>query len=98
MGHSGKSAGQGVCALECSADIMPKKIPFVPPMTANSAKEPFDSADWIFEVKLDGYRAIAVFDAGCFSVEILRRNSQLLGAVDLTFLGLLCLARRKPQF
>jgi len=31
-------------------------------MMANSAKEPFDSQDWIFEVKLDGYRGIAVFD------------------------------------
>src|ERR1700693_4941309 len=35
---------------------------FVPPMMANSVKEPFDSPDWIFEVKLDGYRGIAVFD------------------------------------
>ena len=36
---------------------------FVPPMMAQSAKEPFDSQDWIFEIKLDGYRAITVFDA-----------------------------------
>src|SRR4029077_16252519 len=36
---------------------------FVPPMVANSVKEPFDSPDWTFEVKLDGYRGIAVFDA-----------------------------------
>jgi ATP-dependent DNA ligase len=36
---------------------------FIPPMMANSAKEPFDSPDWIFEVKLDGYPGIAVFDA-----------------------------------
>jgi bifunctional non-homologous end joining protein LigD len=35
---------------------------FVPPMMAQSAKEPFDSPDWIFEIKLDGYRAITVFD------------------------------------
>ena len=28
-----------------------------------SAKEPFDSQDRIFEIKLDGYRAITVFDA-----------------------------------
>jgi bifunctional non-homologous end joining protein LigD len=34
-----------------------------PPMMANSVKEPFDSPDWIFEIKLDGYRAIIVFDA-----------------------------------
>lgn len=32
-------------------------------MMANSVKEPFDSSDWIFEIKLDGYRAITVFDS-----------------------------------
>jgi bifunctional non-homologous end joining protein LigD len=44
---------------------MPKKPPpdFVAPMQASSAKEPFDSPDWIFETKLDGYRAIAVIDS-----------------------------------
>jgi bifunctional non-homologous end joining protein LigD len=44
---------------------MPKKpLPqFVAPMMASSAKEPLDSPDWIFETKLDGYRAIAVIDA-----------------------------------
>jgi hypothetical protein len=31
-------------------------------MMAQSAKEPFDSPDWIFEIKLDGYRAVTVFD------------------------------------
>jgi bifunctional non-homologous end joining protein LigD len=36
---------------------------FIPPMMAESAKAPFDSPDWIFEIKLDGYRAITVFDA-----------------------------------
>jgi len=33
---------------------------FVAPMQASSVKKPFDSPDWIFETKLDGYRAIAV--------------------------------------
>jgi bifunctional non-homologous end joining protein LigD len=44
---------------------MPKKnFPtFVPTMMAESAKAPFDSPDWIFEIKLDGYRAITVFDS-----------------------------------
>ncbi len=44
---------------------MPKKqLPqFVAPMQASSAKEQFDSPDWIFETKLDGYRAIAVIDS-----------------------------------
>ena len=44
--------------------IMPgKSLPqFVAPMQASSAKKPFDSPDWIFETKLDGYRAIEVID------------------------------------
>jgi ATP-dependent DNA ligase len=44
---------------------MPKNTfpDFVPPMMAESAKTPFDSPDWIFEIKLDGYRAITVFDS-----------------------------------
>jgi bifunctional non-homologous end joining protein LigD len=43
---------------------MPKKAfpDFIPPMMAESAKASFDSRDWIFEIKLDGYRAITVFD------------------------------------
>jgi bifunctional non-homologous end joining protein LigD len=36
---------------------------FVAPMMASSVREPFDSPDWIFETKLDGYRAIAVIDS-----------------------------------
>ena len=44
---------------------MPKQTlaEFMPQMMAKSAKAPFDSPDWIFEIKLDGYRAITVFDA-----------------------------------
>jgi bifunctional non-homologous end joining protein LigD len=41
-----------------------KPLPqFVAPMQASSVKEPFDSPDWIFKTKLDGYRAIAVIDS-----------------------------------
>src|SRR5262249_36970282 len=36
---------------------------FIAPMLLTLVKEPFDSTDWIFEPKLDGYRAIAVIDA-----------------------------------
>ena len=32
-------------------------------MTASVAKKPFNDPDWIFETKLDGYRAIAVIDS-----------------------------------
>src|SRR5260221_1074957 len=44
---------------------MPKKpMPqFIEPMQASSVKDSFDSPDWIFETKLDGYRAIAVVDS-----------------------------------
>jgi ATP-dependent DNA ligase len=36
---------------------------FVPPIMAESTRAPFDSPDWIFEIELDGYRAITVFDS-----------------------------------
>ena len=32
------------------------------PMLATSVDKPFDSADWLFEIKWDGYRAIAFID------------------------------------
>jgi bifunctional non-homologous end joining protein LigD len=32
-------------------------------MQAASVKEPSNSPDWVFEAKLDGYRAIAVIDS-----------------------------------
>jgi hypothetical protein len=35
---------------------MSKTFPaFVPPMMTESAKAPFDSPDWIFEITLDSY-------------------------------------------
>jgi bifunctional non-homologous end joining protein LigD len=36
---------------------------FLAPMLPTLIKEPFDSQDWIFEPKLDGYRAIAAIDS-----------------------------------
>jgi ATP-dependent DNA ligase len=32
-------------------------------MMAESTNAAFDSSDWIFEIKLDGYWAVTVFDA-----------------------------------
>ena len=50
-------------------------------MMASSAKEPFDSPDWIFETKLDGFRAIAGIDStgkpGCGRVITYRFGKQL---------------------
>jgi hypothetical protein len=42
--------------------VKPTFPEFVESMTASVAKEPFNHRDWIFETKLDGYRAIAVID------------------------------------
>ncbi len=44
---------------------MPNKpLPeFGAPMAAAPVKDPFDSPEWIFEPKLDGYRAITVIDS-----------------------------------
>lgn len=37
---------------------------YIKPMLAKLHNEPFDGADWIFEIKWDGYRAIAEVDSG----------------------------------
>jgi bifunctional non-homologous end joining protein LigD len=43
------------------------------PMLAETADEPFDDPDWIFEIKYDGYRALADLD-GTGNVELYSRN------------------------
>lgn len=53
-----------------------KKIPdFIPPMLATLVDEPFDNADWLFEVKWDGFRALAFVEKG--KVELKSRNKLL---------------------
>lgn len=42
-------------------------------MLASSAREPFDDPDWLFEIKLDGYRCIAEVEKG--KVRIYSRNN-----------------------
>ncbi len=44
----------------------------IKPMLATLIKEPFDHADWIFEVKWDGYRAVAEIRDG--NVSLYSRN------------------------
>src|SRR5690242_11067541 len=37
-----------------------RKVPgFIPPMLAKETRDAFDDKEWIFEIKWDGYRAIA---------------------------------------
>jgi bifunctional non-homologous end joining protein LigD len=42
------------------------------PMLATSIEEPFDSPEWFFEIKWDGYRAIAFVEKG--TVRLVSRN------------------------
>ena len=44
------------------------------PMLATLVNEPFDDPDWVYEVKWDGYRALAYINQG--QVEILSRNKK----------------------
>lgn len=46
------------------------------PMLAESTSEPFDDADWLFEIKWDGYRAIAFIENG--KVRLVSRNQNEL--------------------
>lgn len=56
-------------AREAPSAPMPHEIQ---PMLASSTKEPFDDPDWLFEIKLDGYRCIAELEKE--SVLIYSRN------------------------
>ncbi|MDL2335505.1 MAG: DNA ligase D, partial [Chloroflexota bacterium] len=47
---------------------------FIEPMKATLAGAPFDDPDWLFELKLDGYRIEAVVDKG--KVRLWTRNKQ----------------------
>ena len=42
------------------------------PMLATSVEDPFDNPDWFFEIKWDGYRAIAFLEKG--NVRLVSRN------------------------
>jgi bifunctional non-homologous end joining protein LigD len=44
------------------------------PMLATLVNEPFDNPDWIYEVKWDGYRALAYINKG--AVELTSRNNK----------------------
>ena len=49
--------------------LMPKDVV---PMMATLVNEPFNSADWIYEIKWDGYRAVAYCDGK--NIELISRN------------------------
>lgn len=54
---------------------MPKKRPhLIKPMLATLVDQPFDSKDWLFEIKWDGFRAIAELEGS--EVNLYSRNLQ----------------------
>ncbi len=64
----GKASAAPLSASDKPA-TMPGKFT---PMLATLIDEPFDSKDWIFEIKWDGYRAVAYCNGD--SVELVSRN------------------------
>jgi bifunctional non-homologous end joining protein LigD len=51
------------------------KPDYIPAMLAKEIKQPFDDKDWIFEIKWDGYRAIAELNKA--EVKLYSRNGNL---------------------
>lgn len=55
------------------------KLPgFIRPMLATLKKEPFDSPEWLFEIKWDGYRSLAYIDR---NVKLYSRNELLFNSL-----------------
>jgi bifunctional non-homologous end joining protein LigD len=69
---TGKSSVTSVSSVvkalpESSPATAPVKRPMptaIHPMLAESVDEPFDGPDWLFEIKWDGYRAVAFLENG----------------------------------
>lgn len=56
----------------------PETTDYIPAMLAKETKQPFDDKDWIFEIKWDGYRAIAELNKT--EVKLYSRNGNLFNA------------------
>lgn len=73
------SATSASSAVQDLPDAARKPMPSaIHPMLATSVDKPFDSPDWLFEIKWDGYRAIAFIDDG--RVRLVSRNQNDLSA------------------
>ncbi len=72
---SASSASSAVLVSQPVKRPMPAAIL---PMLAESIEQPFDGADWLFEIKWDGYRAIAFIENG--KVRLVSRNQNELTA------------------
>jgi len=72
--RDGKSAPKSAPAGKTGATGLTAEMPHdVKPMLATLIDEPFDDPEWIFEIKQDGYRAIAEIENG--RVQLYSRNN-----------------------
>src|SRR5208283_4152946 len=75
----GSSAISASSAVQDIPGAARKPMPSaIHPMLATSVDKPFDKRDWLFEIKWDGYRAIAFIDEG--RVRLVSRNQNDLTA------------------
>lgn len=62
------------------------KMPgFIKPMLATLVEKSFDDPDWLFEIKWDGYRALAYIEKG--KVELLSRNDNSFNSIFPTLIA-----------
>ncbi|MGC1645031.1 MAG: non-homologous end-joining DNA ligase [Candidatus Sulfotelmatobacter sp.] len=67
------SVSSASSVVRASAEAVKRPMPAkIHPMLAESIEKPFDGADWLFEIKWDGYRAIAFLEGG--KVRLVSRN------------------------
>ena len=73
------SASSATSALSSSPGPVKRPVPAtIHPMLAESVEKPFDGAEWLFEIKWDGYRAVAFIENG--KVRLVSRNQNDLTA------------------
>jgi bifunctional non-homologous end joining protein LigD len=81
--HRGKSSAdtksKPSSVVKDLAGVSKRPMPSsIQPMLASVVEKPFDDPDWLFEIKWDGYRAIAFIDNG--GVRLVSRNQNDLTA------------------
>src|ERR1700722_16642993 len=70
------SANSAASAVNGSRPIKRPMPTAIHPMLAESIEKPFDGKDWLFEIKWDGYRAVAFIENG--KVRLVSRNQNEL--------------------
>ena len=68
-----KSSAPSPVSISAIDGVVKRSMPSViHPMLATPVNEPFDSPNWLFEIKWDGYRAVAFLDHG--KMRLVSRN------------------------